>query len=103
MNPFEDVLKAWQVQVNYYAIIFAIYNNVFVKLSNDYLPLPFCSLVSKNCIKEGYSLFDRKGFLKGAVAILIGLSNVGNCFCHQEICVRRKETNRKTIKAYTID
>jgi len=78
-NSFEDVLKAWQIQVNYYAKIFAIYNNIFAKLSNDYLPLPFCSLVSKNCIKEGRSLFDGGGLLKGAAAILIGPSNVGNC------------------------
>jgi formate C-acetyltransferase len=50
---FEDLMKAFSQQVNYFAEIKVIGNNIIEKTFSDWLPVPFLSLVIEDCIKKG--------------------------------------------------
>ncbi len=50
---FEDLMEAYRQQVNYFADIKIIGNNVIEKTFSDWLPVPFLSLLIEDCIKNG--------------------------------------------------
>jgi formate C-acetyltransferase len=50
---FEDLMQAFSQQVNYFANIKVIGNNIIEKIFSDWLPVPFLSLVVEDCIKNG--------------------------------------------------
>ena len=50
---YQDVFAAWQKQVNYFADIKIRGNNVIERLYANYLPVPFLSVLVKDCISKG--------------------------------------------------
>jgi formate C-acetyltransferase len=52
-KTFEDVIKAFKLQVNYLADIKIKGNNVIEKTFADWLPVPFLSLLVDDCISKG--------------------------------------------------
>jgi len=52
-KTFDDLISAFRKQVNYFADIKIRGNNVISKTFENYLPVPFLSLLLEDCIKNG--------------------------------------------------
>jgi formate C-acetyltransferase len=57
-DSFHDLLEAFRLQVNYFAGIKILGNNMIEKTFSNWLPVPFLSLLVEDCISKGKDYND---------------------------------------------
>ena len=75
---FDEVMEALEKQIKYYDKLVAILNNCIQEGYRRFLPFPFASLVTRDCIEEGRSLLNCGRMIGRGATIITGPSSVGD-------------------------
>jgi formate C-acetyltransferase len=75
---FEEVLAAWEDQLEYYTKLHVIADNINDLVLEELAPNPFCSALVQECLERGKHLNEGGAVYDMTSGALVGVPNVGN-------------------------
>ncbi len=98
-GSFDEVLKVWKVQVEYYTKMQVIIDTVADTAMKDMATDAFCSALVNDCIKRGKSIKEGGAVYDLISGIQIGIANVANSFmAMKKLVFEEKVLTEKQLK-----
>jgi formate C-acetyltransferase len=98
MKTFEDVLKAYQAQVDYFIKWHVMVNNNAEYVTRELLPLPVVSATMGGCMEKGCDVMYGGAKYNGSGIPGIGIGNVADClFMIKHLCFDTKKCTTREL------